>query len=320
MMQGTLPFVAIIILTWNQRDLTKDCVQSLVTMDYPAEKTRIIVVDNGSQDGTVVEIRRCFPGVTVLENGDNLGFAEGNNVGIRCALQGSAQYIMLLNNDTVVEPSMLSRLTAYAEQHDDVGIVTPTIYYYAEQERIWCAGAAIDWRTGSTYRLRAEEVASVVCGEPQAVDFASGCAICLKRQVIEEIGMLDPRFFIYYEESDWCVRATKAGWRIMYLPSVTVWHRISSAMGAASPATDYYMNRNALLFFTRHRQGATKIGVTFRLLFRQMLTILAYSLKSRSRQRLPNRNARLMALRDAMLGRWGKMGADVTRVCYPQTG
>jgi GT2 family glycosyltransferase len=318
MTQDLAPSVAIIVLTWNQRDLTMDCVNSLVTMDYPAERLQIIVVDNGSQDNTVVDIRNCFPQVVVLENGENLGFAEGNNAGLRFALQGQAQYVMLLNNDTIVETAMLSKLIAYAAQHSDVGIVTPIIYYHAEPQRIWCAGAAIDWRSGRTSRLRAEETDCHGSQEPEKVDFASGCAMCLKRQVIENVGMLDPRFFIYYEESDWCVRATRAGWHIIFLPSVSVWHRISSAMGVSSPATDYYMHRNALLFFARHGQGKDRIILLLRLLIRQILTILAYTIKSRAGQRLPNRDARLLALRDAFLGRWGKMGADVAHLCYPK--
>jgi GT2 family glycosyltransferase len=319
MKTGLPPSVAIIVLTWNQRDLTLDCVASLAAMSYPAECMQIIVVDNGSQDTTVSDLRRNFPQVVVLENGANLGFAEGNNVGIHYALRNGAQYIMLLNNDTIVEATMLSKLVAYAEVHDDVGIVTPAIYYYAEPQRLWCAGAAIDWRQGNTARLQAEEIATGISREPVEVDFASGCALCLKRQVIEDVGILDPRFFIYYEESDWCVRAARAGWRIVYLPNATVWHRISSAMGVASPATDYYMNRNALLFFTRHGRGINRMLLPLRLLSRQMLTVLAYTAKPQAGKRRANRDARLLALRDALRGRWGKMGADVAARCYPSS-
>lgn len=312
---GMYPTVAVIVLTWNQRDFNVDCVDSLVKLEYPQECLQIIVVDNGSEDTTVTDIRKRYPQVTILENGGNLGYAEGNNVGIRHALQGAAQYIMLLNNDTLVAPNMLAKLIAVADQQGEVGIVSPTIYYHSEPRRIWCAGAAIDWRHGNTARLQAEEIAHNISPYPQDVDFVSGCAICLKRQVVEDVGVLDRRFFMYYEETDWCIRAKKAGWRIMYVPDASVWHRTPLVRGGSSPLTDYYMNRNALLFFARHSQGVNRITITMHLLVRQIGTLLAFTVKSHAGQRLPNRNARFMALRDALLGRWGKMGADVVRLC-----
>ena len=131
MTQDTFPLVAIIVLTWNQRDLTLDCLASLAEMDYPADRLQIIVVDNGSSDGTAAAVRERFPHVTVLENGDNLGFAEGNNVGIRHALQGPADYIMLLNNDTVVDRRMLhGTASCHGCSTPDVGIVGPKMLYF----------------------------------------------------------------------------------------------------------------------------------------------------------------------------------------------
>ena len=135
MTQGTFPLVAIIVLTWNQRDLTLDCLASLAEMDYPEDRLQVIVVDNGSRDGTAAAVRERYPHVTVLENGDNLGFAEGNNVGIRHALQGPAEYIMLLNNDTVVDRQMLAELLTVMEQHPEVGIVGPKMLYFEPLER-----------------------------------------------------------------------------------------------------------------------------------------------------------------------------------------
>ena len=312
------PLVALIILTWNQRDLTLDCLASLVAMDYPADKLQIIVVDNGSTDDTAAAVRERFPHVTVLENGDNLGFAEGNNVGIRYAMEHGADYVMLLNNDTVVDSKLLTHSIKVGEAHPLAGIVTPKIYYYDERERIWCAGASIDWRSGNVKRLQADEWDTRHETEPYEVDVASGCAICLKRKVIEQIGMLDPHFFIYYEETDWCVRASKSGWQILYVPKAHLWHKVSAAMGTASPATDYYMNRNVLLFLFKNLRGWQRAITLLRAGWQNLLTIVAYTLKSHNGQRIPNRNARILALRDALLGRWGKMGSDAAAICYPK--
>lgn len=316
MFEHNFPHVAIVILTWNQRELTLDCLASLQPMDYPSDKLELIVVDNGSQDNTLVAIKERFSTVTVLENGDNLGFAEGNNVGIRHALQGNAAYIMLLNNDTIVDKDMLRLLIDFAEAREDVGIVTPKIYYHDEPERIWCAGASIDWKTAGVARLRAEEIDDSRKETAHEVDFASGCAICLKRSVIEQVGVLDKRFFIYYEETEWCVRATNAGWRIVYVPEAKMWHRISSAMGVSSPATEYYMNRNVLLFLVKSGRGINTLVPLLRSLGRNMAVIAAYTVKSHNGRRIPHRNARLFALRDSLLGRWGKMGEDVANICY----
>jgi hypothetical protein len=312
------PTVALIVLTWNQRDLTLDCLASLAALDYPADRLEVVVVDNGSVDGTAEAVRAAYPGVTVLETGENLGYAGGNNVGIRYALQGVAEYIMLLNNDTVVDPQMLTVLIRAIEQDSTIGIVTPKVYYYNEPSRIWCAGASIDWKWGGSTRLQAEQVDDD-SESLRDVDFASGCAMCWRRQVIEQIGVLDPRFFIYYEETDWCVRAHAAGWRIVYEPRARIWHRISSAMGATSPATDYYMTRNVLLFLGKNLTGISRAVALARVGVRNILAIVAYTAKSHGGQRTRHRNARLLALRDAMLGRWGKMGADVAAECYPNS-
>lgn len=318
MRQEASPFVAMVVLTWNQRALTLDCLESLGGMNYPSERLQIIVVDNGSKDGTAEAIREQYPTVTVKENRENLGFAEGNNVGLRQALDGPADYVMLLNNDTVVDTEMLAALISVAEKDDHIGVVTPKIYYFDEPTRIWCAGASIDWRIGGSTRLRAEEMDNGEPEDPHHVDFASGCAMCWKREVIEEIGLIDPRFFIYYEESDWCVRAAKRGWQIVYVPDSIVWHRISSAMGPASPATDYYMSRNVLLFLKKNLKGVQRVATLARVGGRNLLTVAAYTVKSESGTRRANRDARLLALRDALLGRWNKMGEDVAAVCYPE--
>lgn len=130
--------------------------------------------------------------------------------------------------------------------------------------------------------------------------------------------MLDPRFFIYYEESDWCLRAHQVGWRVVYVPQARLWHKVSAAMGTASPATDYYMARNVLLFIAKHHRGVRKLRYLLKVIGRTLLAIVAYTVKPHGGARIPNRNARLLALRDALLGRWGKMGADVAAVCYPK--
>ena len=189
--------------------------------------------------------------------------------------------------------------------------------YFEPPDLIWCAGNRLDWRTGNSIRLQAEQTDAALHETPMQVDFITACCILLRRQVIEQIGLLDPRFFIYYEETDWCMRARAQGWRILYVPCARLWHKVSAAMGTTSPATDYYMNRNVLLFLARNRAGLGRLGSMALAAGRNLLAAAAYTAKPHGGKRIPNRDARLLALRDAALGRWGKMGSDVARVCYP---
>ena len=317
-MSSSAPRVAIIVLTWNQRDLTLDCLASLNAMRYPPESLLLIVVDNGSADGTAQAIRERYADVVMLENSENLGFAEGNNVGIRYAMERSMDYVMLLNNDTVVDAAMLTNLLDVAEKDPSVGIVGPKMLYFEPSDVIWCAGNRINWTTGGLIRLQAEQPDGMADEVLADVDYITGCGICLRRAVIEQVGMLDPRFFIYYEESDWCLRAQQTGWRVVYVSQARLWHKVSAAMGTASPATDYYMARNVLLFIAKHQRGLIKARLMAQIAGRTLLAIAAYTVKPHGGARIPNRNARLLALRDALLGRWGKMGADVAAVCYPR--
>lgn len=310
------PLVVFVVLNWNQRELTLECLASLSVQRY--RSVDIILVDNGSTDGSVPAVRQAYPAVTVIENGANLGFAAANNAGIRLALQRGAAYVFLLNNDTLVAPDMLSRLVEVGSADAAIGVLGPAVLYYDQPGIVSCAGNGVDWRDAST-RLIAdgEPYTDVAALAPYPVAFVSGCAICVKRAVIEAIGLLDERCFIYYEETDWCVRATEQGWQCVCVPGAHMWHRISAAMGPASPATSYYMSRNRLLFIGKHTCGVRRMRVLARALAQEVRTIIAHSLKPRHRHRAAGRTARALALRDALLGRYGQMGADVAAVCFP---
>ena len=167
-------------------------------------------LDNGSTDGSVPAIRDGFPMVTVLENGENLGYTGGNNVGLRYALAQGADYVLLLNNDTVLAPDFLRLLVEAAESDANVGIAGPTIYYYDRPALIWSAGGAIDERRGQTRMIGLDAPDEGQFGTlPREVDFVTGCALLVKRPTMERVGLLDERFFTYYEEGEWCVRARR---------------------------------------------------------------------------------------------------------------
>lgn len=240
-----MPRVLIIILCYNGVADTLACLESLQRVEYPSFD--LLVLDNASSDGTSEAVRAQFPQVTVIENGANLGFAAGNNVGLRYALRHGYEYALLLNNDTEVAPDFLTHLVEVAESDPQIGAVGPTITYYDRPDLIWSAGGMIDWKRGVAV-MRTNEVDTGQYREPAEVDFVTGCALLVKRAALERAGLLDERFFMYFEETEWCVRIRRAGFRILHVPQSRVLHKIPLNARFDKEYLAYYMTRNRLLF------------------------------------------------------------------------
>ncbi|TEU12046.1 MAG: glycosyltransferase family 2 protein, partial [Anaerolineales bacterium] len=297
------PHVLVIVLNWNGLVDTLECLESLACLDYPDYK--VVIVDNGSMDGSVKAIREHFPDVTLIENEENLGYAGGNNVGLRYAMAQGADYALLLNNDTVVDPAFLRILVDAAEADPTVGIVGPTIYYHERPDVIWSAGGAIDWRRGSTRMVGLDEQDEGQFGQVlRTVDFVTGCAMLVRRAVLEQAELLDERFFAYYEETEWCVRASRAGFKIVHVPLACIWHKISPIAQADSPLVHYYMTRNRLLFLKATGAG---LGAWLHTLIAEYLrTLISWSVRPRWRGKRAQRRAMLQAIGDTWRGRWGR--------------
>lgn len=225
----TGPLVYIIVLTWNGKKDTLECLSSLKELTYPNYK--ILVVDNASSDGTQEEVQKQFSDVEYILNQTNLRFAGGNNVGIDCALSKGADYIVLLNNDTTVADNFLDELVSAASTSSNIGIVGPKIYYYSDTNRIWYAGGKIEWWMGWISHIGIREINSEQYCQTKETDFVSGCCILVKREVVEKIGILDTAYYIYGEDVDWCIRASRAGYRILYEPKAKIWHKLSVSTG-----------------------------------------------------------------------------------------
>lgn len=292
------------------------CVHSLLRAGFH-DRIVLLVIDNGSSDDSMDRIRSECPGVELLETGANLGYAGGNNVGIRHALAAGADYVCILNNDVVVEQGFLAPLLAALEAQPDVGIVTPLVAEQAEEGgHVWALGSAVNMRTAAVTRQHAGE--SVHTWRQQApfdVGIASGAAMLVKREVFERVGLMDESFFLYFEEVDWSLKVRQASYRILAVPSSVVWHEVSATLGTTSPVIDYYMLRNHLRLISRHWLGPRRSYLKLQVILRNLLAVAAFTVKPQGGQRIPNRNARLLAMRDALLGRWGKMGPDVANAC-----
>ncbi|MBL8120139.1 MAG: glycosyltransferase family 2 protein [Anaerolineae bacterium] len=297
------PNVSIIVLNYNGREDTLACLRSLQHVTYP--NLRVVMVDNASTDGTVEAVRAAHPEVTILETGANLGFTGGNNAAIKEAIQQGADYVMLLNNDTIVAPDFVSVMVEVMEKDPTIGVTGPMIYYYSNPEVIWSAGGEIDWKHGTTSMIGLNEVDLSQFGlSPRGVDFISGCALMARREVWEKVGLLDDQFFMYYEETEWCVRAGRAGYKLAVVPMAMIWHRISIEERAVSPRTYYYMVRNRLLFL--HKTRAT-YQPWFYTITEYARTFMSWSLRPKWQNRRHLRGTMLKAVRDYSRGRYGQM-------------
>lgn len=314
MNNSELPRVYIVILNWNQYQLTHDCLDSLSEMDYPAYT--VVLVDNGSTDDSPQRIREDFPQVFLIEIPGNIGYSAGNNLGISYAMGRGADYIMLLNNDTIVAPNALTLLIAAAEANPMVGIVGPTMFYFEPSDLLWGGKNIVDWHRGSFRREGLGERTSSGLELRPAVecDYIDSCAILIKREVIDAIGTLDERFFINFDDVDLNTRARTAGFKVIYVPPARIWHKVSAAMGQASPATSYYMTRNSLLFFWVHGTGLFRIWAVALNLARAFRTIAAWSIRPRYRSFRGARDANIQAITDFLKGRFGKSSTDFARL------
>lgn len=246
----SLPRVAVIILNWNGWEDTLDCLASLERLDYL--NYEVVVVDNGSTDGSEIKIRDAYPGITVLRTGENLGFASGNNAGIRYALEKGADHVWLLNNDTVVDPKALSHLVDEVVSDASVGMVGSKIYYYHPPDLIWFAGGTVNKLTGRTRHIGFNEKDSGLWETPRDVDYVSGCSMLVGRSVIGSVGLMDEMFFMYFEDLDWCTRAKRGGWRVKYQPGSLVWHKISKSSKLRSPTMRFQFSRSSIRYAKKH--------------------------------------------------------------------
>jgi GT2 family glycosyltransferase len=250
------PKVLILLLNWNGFRDTIECVESCGKLLYPNFRT--LIVDNGSTDGSETILRERFANIELIQTGANLGFAGGNNVGIRHALENGADYIWLLNNDTVVDPEALSELVSVMERDRTVGMVGSKIRYFDEPETLWYAGASLDPRAPYLSCHRGlNEIDRGQYDEPGETGYVTGCSLMVRRDVVGQIGMLEDSLFLYYEDADWCARARSAGWKLCYIPSSLVLHKASVSLGGMeSPRMTYYLARNLLYFVRRNYPGA----------------------------------------------------------------
>jgi GT2 family glycosyltransferase len=274
--------VAVIILNFKVAEYTVKAVQSVLKSTHKSKE--IYVVDNNSGDDIEERLKK-YPEVHFIQSGDNLGFAEGNNIGIRKALKTDADFIFILNPDAVVTKDTIAEILQGMEKYD-AQIANPKIYF-PDSKIFWFAGKVFDKANvlGSHRGVDQEDEGQF--DEAIEMDDVTGAALMVERKVFEKIGLLDPKYFMYYEDLDFAWRAKKAGFKIMYLPKALVYHANAKSSGVGSPLQDYFITRNRMLFARK---------------FLSLRTQFALLREAWRNRKIPTRK---LALQDYLMGKFG---------------
>jgi GT2 family glycosyltransferase len=243
-----LPSVVALVLNWNNLPDTLECVGSLLRSDY--SNLAVWVVDNDSRDDPTSDLRGKHPEIRIVRNTKNLGYGGGNNSGLRLAIAEGAAYVLLLNNDVVVAPDMVSRLVMAVEGDSRIVMATPTVFYYDRPREVYWDGGSIDWETGWVSHC---SEGLVVEGESRKSEWLDGCSLLIRGSAISDIGLLDERYFLYFEDAEWSVRAARRGWLNAVVLTAQAWHKVSRSTGGREvPAVRFYYARNRYLFMRSH--------------------------------------------------------------------
>ncbi len=277
--------IGAVILSYNNKKLLQRTLDSLEKVKRFSQKRgiglEIVVVDNGSTDQSL-DYLRGLKSIKLISNEKNLGFCQGNNIGIRHFLKEEVDYILLINNDTEAEKDFLFHLIKAGEKHSGAGVLGPKIYFasgyefhkdrYSEEERgkvIWFAGGVMDWQNVLASHRGVDEVDRGQFEKEVEPDFITGCAMLIKRAVLEKIGDLDERFFLYLEDLEFCQRAKKNGFSLLFVPQAKVWHLNAGSSYSGSPLQDYFITRNRMIFGMKYAGLRAKLA-----LFRESLRLL----------------------------------------------
>ena len=270
--QASYPLVSIITVNYGQAEVTCQLLASLRKISYPS--TEVIVVDNASPDEDPESIKRLFPEITLIRSDRNLGFAGGNNLGIRNA---KGEFVLLLNNDTEVDPGFLEPLVAKLQSDPKAGAASPQIRFHAQPDTIQYAGSTpLNPYTVRSHGIGYREKNHGQYNRDARTAFVHGAAMLVPSRVIREVGLMAECYFLYYEELDWGIRIRKAGYDLWFVHNSLVWHKESVTTGKMSPLKVYYMNRARLIYLRRNTRGFTFLVA---LLFQLFVSVPKNTLK-----------------------------------------
>lgn len=300
------PKVSLIILNWNAQSMTREELANVAKLDAKGLDAMCVVVDNGSTDGSQEKFSNyTFPNMKYkfIETNVNSGYAGGNNFGLKYSFKEGFDYTILLNNDVILPKDILTKLVNIAEKDSKIGLLAPKMYfakgYEFHKERykkedlgkvIWYAGGYIDWNNVYSNHRGVDEVDKGQYEKEEEIDAANGACLLIRNKVINDIGYLRDKYFMYWEDADYCIRAKKTGWKVVYTPETCLWHKVSASSAIGSDLNDYFLTRNRLDFGLRYAPLRTKIS-----LIKESLGFL-----------VGGRPWQKIGVRDYYLGKWGK--------------
>ena len=277
--------VFIVILNWNRPEDTIECLKSVSKLSIKDFELSVVIVDNASTDNSVEQLKRFLIHNTeykILINKENLGFAEGNNIGIKYAMKHGADYVMVLNNDTRVHTDLMIRIIDTLRNYPNFGAASPKIYFekgfeFREKKYkksdfgkvLWYAGGTIDWDNVYGKTRGVDEVDKHQYDKVVETGFATGTCMFMSRKALEKVGLFDEKYFMYYEDTDLSLRIKRAGFKVLYIPEAVVWHKVAQSSRIGSNLNDYFITRNRLLFGMRYAKLRTRFA-----LYRESLRFL----------------------------------------------
>ncbi len=277
--------IALILLNWNTKAHTKNCIDSLLKYANPA-LFDIIVADNGSTDGSLNYLKELFPQLIYIDNKENLGFAEGNNRAIDYAFQLKYEYSLLLNNDTIIESDIVEALYLFLQNNSDVAAVQPAIYYLHDQQKLWNGELKFNSFWGFTYSKK--HLPKI----PTLVEWITGCCFLIRNEVLKEVGKFNTNFFLYYEDVELSFRIRQKGFKLCLLPSEVIFHEAgvsgqvaSNAEGTLSPIIHYYLNRNKIWFIRRYGNKLFLIFNYLNLFVYWLMLLTYFTIKGKIKKR-----------------------------------
>lgn len=247
--------VYLLILLYNGLEDLKECLPTLKNFKQKSYDLKTVIIDNGSKKEITIELKKIlkqYPEINLIVNNKNIGFAKGNNLGIRYALKKGADFVVLLNNDTKVESDFIeSGINLNAD------ILSPVVKFKEfknKQKYIYDLGGIVNWWTGRTSHINAyrEEYLQKKPDNPISVDYVAGCSMMIKRNVLETIGLLDELYFIYFEDVDFCISAKKKGFKVLVDPTSTIYHKLGGSMDRWSVRAIYHNLLSNYIFISKH--------------------------------------------------------------------
>lgn len=260
------PLVYVIVLNWNGKELTRQCLKSLQKVSY--KNVRILVVDNGSTDGSVAAVQAQFPAVEVLALPSNRGFAAGNNAGFARVKRHQPQYVIFLNNDTTTDPDFIQPLVQPLADGADLGQTVPKIFYHQDPRRIWYAGGTVNLWTGLIHHRGIRRLDGVNFERREETGYATGCCFCMRTADFDRMGGFDESYRMYAEDVDLSLRVREEGQGVLFVPQSKVWHQVSASLGGALKAGKLRRRlRGMLRLYGKHASWIQKVSITLYWIF-----------------------------------------------------